>query len=73
MVHEMSQEPVAFFAFAAGIFVIVAAACDWNWFFGHPRAKFFVDAFGRGGARVFYGVLGCVFLAIGLFCRQFQS
>jgi Immunity protein 17 len=70
---KMGSEPATIFALAAGIFVIVAAASDWNWFFEHPRAKFFVDAFGRKGARIFYGVLGCAFLLIGLYCRRFQT
>ena len=49
----MSSGAVVVFAFLSGIFVIVAAASDWNWFFEHPRAKFFVDAFGRNGAQIF--------------------
>lgn len=73
MVHKLSSEPVAFLAFAAGMFVIVAVINDWDWFFEHPRAKFFVDAFGRGGARIFYGILGCALLLIGVYCRHLQA
>ncbi len=69
----MSAGAVVLFAFAAGLFVIVAVVSDWNWFFEHQKAKFFVDAFGRNGARIFYGVLGCALLLLGLYCRQFQA
>lgn len=54
------------FACAAGIFTIAAAIFDWDWFFKNNKAKFFVDALGRNGARVFYGVLGGVILFLGL-------
>ncbi|HEX9451133.1 MAG TPA: immunity 17 family protein [Burkholderiales bacterium] len=67
----MSSRTVIIFAFLAGIFVLVAVVSDWNWFFEHPKAKFLVDAFGRKGARVFYGVLGCALLILGLYCGQF--
>jgi hypothetical protein len=69
----MSSGAVVLVAFAAGLFVIVAVVSDWNWFFEHPKAKFLVDAFGRNGARIFYGVLGCALLLIGLYCHQFQA
>lgn len=68
----MSSGAVVVFAFLSGIFVLVAVISDWNWFFEHPKAKFFVDAFGRNGARIFYGVLGCALLLIGLYCRQLR-
>ena len=53
------------FACAAGVLVIAAAIFDWDWFFNNYKAKFFVDALGRDGARVFYGVLGAVILFLG--------
>jgi hypothetical protein len=61
---------MALLAYLAGTFVIVAAAVDWNWFFEHPRARFFVDVFGRGGARTFYAILGCVLLCAGFYLQQ---
>jgi hypothetical protein len=60
---------MAALAYLAGIFVIVAVGVDWNWFFAHPRARFFVDVFGRNGARVFYGILGCV-IYLGFYLQQ---
>jgi hypothetical protein len=53
------------FAYAAGVFTIAAAILDWDWFFENYKARFFVDALGRNGARVFYGVLGAVILFLG--------
>ena len=53
------------FAYAAGVFTIAAAILDWDWFFKNHKARFFVDALGRNGARVFYVVLGAVLLFLG--------
>lgn len=54
---------MALFALAAGLFTLVSAILDWNWFFESQKAKFFVDLFGRNGARLFYGVLG-IFIVV---------
>ena len=51
----------------AGLFTIVAAVMDWNWFMNHHRARLFVMLFGRQGARVFYAILGLIIAAIGVF------
>jgi tetratricopeptide (TPR) repeat protein len=56
----------SYFAVAAGIFTILGAMLDWDWFMHHPRARFFVAILGRTGARVFYMLLGCFLLALGL-------
>lgn len=42
----------------AGLFSILAAILNWNWFFNNRRAYIFVKMFGRTGARVFYAILG---------------
>ncbi len=57
------MEPTALFAFACGVFVIAAAASNWDWFFNNWRARFFVNLFGRDGARIIYALLG-VFLFV---------
>ncbi|HEX7811281.1 MAG TPA: immunity 17 family protein [Burkholderiales bacterium] len=62
--------PVTLFSWLVGAFVIVAAMLDWNWFFEHPKAKFFVGHFGRGGARLFYAALGCALVVLGFACRN---
>ncbi len=46
------------FMLLAGVFTIVCASKDYDWFMNHRKAKLFVAMFGRGGARVFYVGLG---------------
>jgi hypothetical protein len=43
---------------AIGLFAICGAACDWEWFMNHRKARLFVAAFTRAGARIFYILLG---------------
>lgn len=50
---------------AAGLFSVVCAAFDFEWFMNHRKARFFVKILGRGGARVFYGILGLALLVFG--------
>jgi len=58
------------FAALCGIFCIAAALFDWDWFFDNWRASFFVNVFGRSGARVFYGALGIGLILAGLASSQ---
>lgn len=64
----MSLEGLLFglFFVGAGIFTICGAACDWDWFMGSRKARFFVAMLGRNGARIFYGLLGIAIILIGL-------
>ena len=41
-----------------GLFSIISAAMDWNWFMNHRKARLFVKMFGRNGARIFYVLFG---------------
>lgn len=50
----------------AGIFSITGAVMNWDWFINSRRAHFFVQIFGRNGARVFYIILGIALIAIGI-------
>lgn len=61
----MSHQAASWFALGAGVLCLVASALDWNWFFANWRAKFFVEALGREGARLFYAFLGLTLLGIG--------
>lgn len=54
------------FAVAAGVFTMMGAALDLDWFMTNRRAQFFVAMLGRGGARVFYGILGAVMVVLGV-------
>jgi hypothetical protein len=49
----------------AGLFSVAGAVLDWDWFMNSRRAWLIVKLFGRGGARVFYGLLGAVLAVMG--------
>ncbi len=55
-----------FFIIVAGLFSIAGALFDWDWFMYNRRARPFVKLLGRGGARVFYAMLGLIFVGIGV-------
>ncbi len=50
----------------AGLFSIVAAILNWEWYMTARKARFIVRIFGRTGARVFYVLLGLVFVVLGI-------
>jgi hypothetical protein len=54
------------FVGAAGLVTLLGALFDWDWFMEHRKARFFTEMLGRGGARVFYGVLGVVLVFVAL-------
>ncbi|MEQ1500870.1 MAG: immunity 17 family protein [Myxococcota bacterium] len=49
-----------------GVFSLYGAGTDADWFMASRRAALFVRMFGRGGARLFYAVLGIVLIGIGV-------
>ncbi|NBH89726.1 immunity 17 family protein [Parabacteroides distasonis] len=51
---------------ALGLFSIVAAIFNLDWYFKTSGAMTFVNWFGRGGARVFYALLGVGLIACGV-------
>ncbi len=54
-----------FFVFV-GLFSILGAIKNWNFFMNNRKAYIWVKLFGRNGARIFYGILGFVIAIIGL-------
>lgn len=50
---------------ALGVFSIVAAALNIEWYFQTSGAMMFVRWFGRRGARIFYALLGLALVACG--------
>jgi hypothetical protein len=46
------------FLLGGGLFTVVGAVCDFDWFLGHRKARIFVAILGRNGTRVFYALLG---------------
>jgi len=57
---------LGWFLAAGGAFSLCAAVLDWNWFMNHRKAQRLVKWFGRGGARVFYGLLGTGLVVLGV-------
>lgn len=47
----------------AGLFSIMGAAMNWDWFIESRKARLFLKLFGRTGCRIFYGLLG-VFIIV---------
>jgi len=62
----VSDNFTAIFGLFCGVLCIIAAVFDWDWFMNHSRSRLFVDLFGREGARLFYGVLGCIIIALSI-------
>lgn len=54
------------FGLLIGGFCIAAAVFDWNFFFNARRAAPIVKIFGRNGARIFYGIIGLIFIIAGI-------
>lgn len=50
----------------AGLFSILGAVKNWEFFMNNRKAYIWVKLFGRNGARIFYGILGFVIAIIGL-------
>ena len=51
---------------ACGIFCIVCAAMDWDWFMNSRKARFMCNLLGRNGARIFYAILGAIITTLGV-------
>ena len=49
-----------------GVFAVIGAVSNWAWFFESRKGRSFVKLFGRGGARVFYVLLGVFLIGLGL-------
>jgi hypothetical protein len=60
------MNPIGLLVVAAGLFGIIAAVMDWDWFMNHPKARFMCSLCGRNGARVFYIVLGTALVVGGV-------
>ena len=54
------------FMIVGGVFTIVCAYRDYEWFMNHPKASPLVALFGRTATRIFYIVLGAAMIFMGL-------
>lgn len=56
------------FIFAiAGIITFLAASFNWGWFFTAQNAQYVVKLYGRQKARIIYGALGLLLIAMSVF------
>lgn len=62
----MGHIAIGLLVLACGVFTIVCAAKDYDWFMNHHKARLFVALFGRGGARAVYVVLGALLTVMSL-------
>ena len=69
----MEEYLTIIFLAGGGVFTLVAAILDWDWFMNHPKARFFVGLFGRTGTRIFYALLGVFLIAVGGMLWQAQN
>lgn len=60
------DESKGIFLLIAGLFSIICAAADWDWFMNHRKTRLWVKLFGRNGTRIFYTILGSIFLILGI-------
>lgn len=50
-----------------GVVALLASLLNWNWFFTANNTQFIVRNVGRGRARLFYGVIGVVVIAMAVY------
>jgi hypothetical protein len=60
----MSQYIVQIIFAVTGIIAVSAAILNWDWFFNSQQARAIARFRGRGHARIFYGSLGVILLAM---------
>ncbi len=56
---------ILFVFIALGIFSLIAAIFNLDWYFQTNGAATFVNRLGRNGARIFYALLGAALIACG--------
>jgi hypothetical protein len=61
----MRSNYISLFFIGVGLLAFCGAAFDWDWFLNARKARAFVALLGRGGARVFYGLLGATLITLG--------
>lgn len=54
---------------AVGLFSVLAGVFNWDFFFNSRKARLWIRLFGRGGARIFYILLGILIIVLGIFSQ----
>ncbi len=62
----MSEMWMGIIAILVGLFTLGGAIGNWDWFMNNRRVRFVVAILSRTGARIFYGLLGALFIVLGL-------
>jgi hypothetical protein len=57
---------MAWILVVCGVFAICGSLMNWEWFMNHRKARFMTRMLGRGGTRIFYGLLGTALVVLGL-------
>jgi hypothetical protein len=57
---------MAYVILLAGLVTALGGYKEWDWFMNHRKARFFVNIFGRNGARLFYIILGLAISGVGI-------
>ena len=60
------MDPTGIILGLIGLFSLIAAIQDRDWFMENRKARIWVKLFGGRGARIFCGVLGVFFLILGV-------
>ncbi len=60
------MKPEGIIPILAGLFSVVGAAKDWDWFMENRKARIWVKLFGRKGARIFFIILGGSLIVFGI-------
>jgi hypothetical protein len=64
--QEDTNKPLGLLLAQVGLFAIAGGLFGWEWFMSNSKARAFLKLLGRGGARVFYCVLGLVVAVLGV-------
>lgn len=51
---------------AVGVFTLVCALSEFGWFWNHRKAQSLMKLIGKGGCRIFYTLIGTIFLVAGI-------
>jgi hypothetical protein len=49
----------------AGVFTVIGAICNWDFFMNSFKSRFWVKLLGRNKARIFYGIVGTGIVILG--------
>jgi len=62
----MSEKLAAWLIVLVGAFALCGGILNWNWFMNNRKAVVWVKILGRGGARIFYCLLGIAMISLGV-------